>query len=195
MSKGVRDVDHGYREFFERMTRPGAGASVKVGVLGDPHRGGLHKTDPDTGASSPLTVAEIALVNEFGTEDGKIPARAAHRQTFDRRVGEIDRESVAAVEAILDGKITAADALAQMGAKHAAEIRATITEGSGVPPPNAPSVLRRKEEAGKWNAAGDAQAAGDHPRPLVDTGATVAAISYAVEADGRTGDAKFIKGE
>lgn len=195
MSAKVTDRDLGWRDILKAVNETAKGSSVKVGILADTDRGGLHRTDPTTGKAEELTIAEIALVNEYGTEDQTIPARPAHRSTFDRRREEIQREAFEALtKIVLDRTVTPEQALTAMGMKHGIEIRNTITAGEEVPPPNAPSTVRRKEAAGEWNKGGKAQAAGFGARTLVDTGATVDAISFAVELGAETKPAEYVKG-
>lgn len=175
----VIDRDHGWKQMMASVGELARGAYVRVGILGDDERGGLHQTDPVTGKSSDLTIAEIAVVNEYGTEDGHVPARPAHRMTFDAM-----RDELAALGGKLLGKIvfdrsmTVEQALNIMGLKLAAGIKNTITTGSGVPPPNAPSTARAKVPASSTGAK--RQKAIDGARPLVDTGATLNAIAWAV---------------
>lgn len=171
----VTDRDLGWKEILGQAVHLARGAYVKVGILGGDDEGGLHEEGAD------LTVAEIAVVNEFGTEDGRISARPAHRMTYDARRSEIERQSGKLLAAIvIDRKMTVEQALNLIGLSHATAIKKTITEGAGVPPPNAPSVVRRKMQAGEWNARGKAKRkAGWGVRTLVDTGRTINAISWA----------------
>jgi hypothetical protein len=189
----IIDRDLGWKGILGAATALARGAHVKVGILGDSERGGLHAKEPD-GKSSPLTVAEIAVVNEYGTQDGKIPARPAHRMTFDHRREEIQREAFRGlVGIVIDRKFTVPQILNAMGLKHATAIKKTITDGAGVPPPNAPSTTARKEAAGEWNKHGKSAEAG--VRPLVDTGATVAALSWALEIGTEKEEPKYLGGE
>jgi hypothetical protein len=55
---------------------------------------------PD-GSASPLTIAEIAVVNEYGTEDGRIPAIAEH-VTSTRKTAEEIRKALADLPALLE---------------------------------------------------------------------------------------------
>lgn len=130
---------------------------VKVGVLAGDEKG------DERPPGSPLTVAEIAVVNEYGTEDGHIPARPFVRSTFDAKHDEMAELGKKLIESVLDGKVTTKKALDIMGLKLATEVKKTITEGAGVPPPNAPATIRAKGS----------------DRPLVDEGRLLNAITYA----------------
>lgn len=177
MGASLVDKDLGWREILRVAQSLSGGAFVKVGILGDDERGGLHKTDPDTGKASPLTVAEIAVVNEFGTEDGHVPARSFVRSTYDRMREELARDAAKLlVKIVIDRKITVEAALGILGLKLATGIRSTVVDGSGVPPPNAPSTARAKAlGTGKARERAIAGA-----RPLVDTKAMINALSWAV---------------
>ena len=175
----VTDTDHGWRDILKAAVELGEGSYTKVGILGGSEdRGGLHQTDPTTGKSAPLTIAEIALVNEYGHEDGHVPARPAHRMTFDTMREELAEDSrKLLIKVVLDRKITVEKALNELGAKLAAGIKRTIQSGAGVPPPNARStVLAKVPKSSKGKRR---QKAIDGARPLVDTGATLNAISWA----------------
>src|SRR5690349_16205007 len=98
----------GWKEFFKRIDEI-KNSSVKVGVLADEEKGGLHVPGED------LTVAEIAVVNEFGTEDGTIPPRSFVRSTFDEKREELTELGKKLMGAVLDGKTTIDKALNLMG--------------------------------------------------------------------------------
>lgn len=136
---------------------------VKVGVLSS-GKGAVEHPGSD------LTVAEIAAILEFGTEDGHIPARPALRSTFDAQREELVKLGAKLIDKVLDGKMDTRTALNVLGAKLAAETKKTITTGDGVPPPNAPSTIAAKGSS----------------RPWVDTGRTVGAITWQVQ-DGDDG--------
>lgn len=181
MPKGpsVVDKDLGWKEILKAAAQLSVGAYVKVGILSDDERGGLHKTDPVTGQAQDLTVAEIAVVNEFGTEDGLVPARPAHRMTFDQQRETIVRTAAKLLgRVVFDRTLSVDDALNILGLQHATAIKNFITTQSGELLANAPSTARAKVPA---SLTGEKrQKAIDGARPLVDTGATLAAISWGV---------------
>ncbi len=167
------------------------GAYVKIGVLSDDERGGLHQTDPTTGKAAALSVAEIAVVNEYGTEDGLIPPRPAHRMTFDQQRETIARTAGKLLGRIVfDRTITVEDALNILGLQHATAIKNFITTQSGQLKPNAPSTAEAKVPASSTGAK--RQKAIDGARPLVDTGATLAAISWGIVLGTVTRAHKFL---
>lgn len=220
----VVDKDMGWKGIVKAAATLAIGAYVKVGILGGDDHGGLHQTDPKTGKAAKLTIAEIAVVNEFGTEDGSIPPRPAHRITFDRMHKELSEDAGKLLGRIVfDRTITVEDALNVLGLKLATGIKNTITQSPlpGIGPGNAPitrlvkamrtgafDVQKKPTFASSWadigatayaaslgwagpkhRAIGAARDLGDafaqigalaSTRNLVDTGATVNSISWAV---------------
>lgn len=162
MSKGPRVIvkDHGLSALFKTALQLRAGAHVKVGVLADSAQGGLHEEGGE------LTVAEIAAVNEFGTEDGRVPARSFIQRTFDEKREALTKEFAALLGGkVLFGAMTLANALGLVGAQLAAEIKKRVTAGDPIPPPNAPSTVEKKGS----------------DRPLIDTGRMVNAVTWLVQ--------------
>lgn len=154
----VKVKDLGWIEWFKRA-REIRDRRVRVGVLADTEKGGMHEEGGE------LTLAEIAGVLEFGTEDGRIPERSVVRSTFDEKREELAKLGEQLMGAVLDGKLDTAKALGLLGAKTAAEMKNKITEGSGVPPPNAPSTIEAKGS----------------DRPWVDTSRLLNAFTWVVE--------------
>lgn len=185
----VRDVDRGWASILKAASEVARGATVKVGILGATDRGGLHLTDPETGKSADLTVAEIAVVQEFGTVDGSIPARPAHRMTFDQRQGAIQEQAFKLIVAVvIDRRLTVSQALNIMGVSHATAIKNFITQQSGELLPNAPSTARMKARG----VGIKRQRAIAGARPLIDTGRTLNAISWAVDIAGKEAPATYL---
>lgn len=188
----VIDRDLGWQDLLARARALAGGAYSKVGILADSSRGGLHQVGPD-GKAAPLTVAEIAVVQEFGTEDGRTPSRSFVRSTFDEQRGALAADArKLLVAVVLDGKMSVDRALNILGLKLASMIREKIITGAGVPPPNAPSTLRRKLAKGAWNRKGKAPQRGQGPRPLVDFARMLGAIAWAVVIGDSQGEANYV---
>lgn len=162
---------------------------VKAGVLGGGSR-------PDDGK---LTNAQIAVWLEYGTS--KQPARPAIKPAFENnRQKYIDLLAVLVAKKVYAGKMDYASALAIIGTAMAYDMKAFITRGPQIPPPNAPSVLARKsaldaprKEVGHGAKRHTVHAQGE-PRTWIDTGRVVAAITYAVVSGGVKAVAAFIPG-
>lgn len=159
----VKKKDTGWKEFFRRASEIKNGR-VRVGILSDSEKGGMHVEGSD------LTVAEIAAVNEFGTEDGHIPERSFLRSTFDEQREQMVEDGKKLMGQVLDGKMPVARALGLLGLKLATAVKKKIA--GVVPPPNAASTIAHKGS--------------DHP--LIDTGRMLNAITWAIDSgDGESG--------
>lgn len=158
MAASIIDKDHGFAAFFRRIKEIES-SHVKVGVLDD---------GKVTGAG--LTVGQIAVVNEFGTE--AVPARSFVRSTFDQKREDLAELGKKLMTGIVDGKIKLKPALDVMGSTLAAAMKKKITDGEGIPPPNAPSTVAAKGS----------------DRPLVDTGRLLNSITWTSIVGDRDGD-------
>lgn len=130
--------------------------SVKVGVLGSAAaaaRGGG------------ITQAELAVIHEYGAPGAGIPERSFLRRTHAAKQREWAGLAQQLLVRCAQGRITVEQALGLIGQKASADVRRTITSGSGVPPPLKAATIRRKGSS----------------RPLVDTGRLLNAISYEVQ--------------
>jgi hypothetical protein len=116
-----------------------------------------------------LSVGEVAALMEYGSDDGRIPARPFLRHTSESTATKMREALRGAVSDVVDGRAETADALAKVGADLRDEIRETIERASEWAVPLAASTIARK----------------GHDRPLVDTGTMLDSVSFVV-ADGAT---------
>lgn len=161
----VKTLDKGLAKLQKRIaTLSQSDSFVKAGVLGT-----KAKENRDG-----LTTAQLAAVHEFGTRDGRIPERPFLRGTF-RRNREAYRGFLTVItrDGVIAGKISLREALGQLGLKMQADIRNTIQQSIGLAP-NAPSTYARKL------AKSYAGAAPGDPRPLIDTGRLLGAVTFEV---------------
>lgn len=155
----IRDVDHGYRKFFQRalMGRP---MVVTVGVQGE------QAEEDHDGISN----VRLAGVHEFGAEietrfgTVKIPERSFIRATVDANDGYKDLIRKLATR-VASMKIGLPEALGILGEKVVSDMRTRIERG--IPPPNAASTIARKGSS----------------KPLIDTGQLKNSITYVVKKD------------
>ena len=160
MARFVEDVDRGYLALRKRWRRLALNDEiVDAGIVG--------KRAQTQHPESDLTVAEIGAVHEFGTEDGRVPARSFIRSTFDknrkkyrnltRRIGQkVEKDQMSKRQALnLFGTILRDDMI--------------DTINQNIPPPLKPRTLKKKEKNGK---AGNVA--------LVDTGLLKASIDFEV---------------
>lgn len=136
------------------------GSYVKVGVLDDGRgaesRGGISN-------------AQIAAIHEFGSRDGRIPERSFLRSTFAAKKPEYLRDLKTLLLRVVEGRDSIERILNVMGAKIAADVKNRVTQGSAIPPPNAPATVKRK---GSF-------------RTLIDTGRMIGSVTWAFIKGGR----------
>lgn len=160
---GVKDRDHGYKGLLNRVYGTATPPVIKVGILA---------RDGDAAYDDGVTVLEVAMWNEFGTD--KIPERSFLRAWFD---DNRDRCRIAVrkmLEQVVTGKYTREQAMQLVAQRFVGEIQKRIAQG--IPPANAPSTIARKGSA----------------TPLIDTGQLRSSISY--EIDGKEGESSAEKG-
>jgi len=134
------------RKAFEQYNE----ISARVGVLSS---AGSHGT---------MTLAEIAVVHEFGTS--RIPQRSFLRSTLTEKRDDFIKFFSQLLKRVVEGGFGLDRVIGLVGQKMVAEVRKKISSGLGVPPPNAPSTIARKGSA----------------RTLVDTGRLVSSITYEI---------------
>jgi len=175
----MRDVDRGFERLKKRLEKIQRNPNfVKVGLLGD------GKKNKRRGEGE-LTNLEIGIIHEFGAPP-HIPERSFIRSTFEAQHPEfvrMIRMLVGQMVANPKGGMTARRALGLVGAKVAAEIKKRVTAGEPVPPPNTPEVFMRKLLGSRY-AKRQFNKTGAPPRPLVDTGQMIGAVTWAVTAEG-----------
>jgi hypothetical protein len=128
---------------------------VKVGLPDDPHLA-------DDGKVTGLTLGEAARINEFGSEDGRIPERPAWRMGLAHGQKEFNRLNEVNLHLVALGRKSVDQALGELGAMGAARVKMEIRDGDFVP--NAPSTIARKGSS----------------HPLVDTAQTRQSITWEV---------------
>lgn len=163
MGGEFEDKDTGWADLCTTCEVNGGEASGFVGFL----RSTAHyKNKAARGKgekANPITVAQIAAVNEYGSQDGRIPERSFIRSTVNEYHDQIQRMLDKFSDQILEGKMTRKRALGIASQFLADKIRAKIN--SGVPPRNAASTVRRKGSS----------------KTLVDTGQMLAAVDWDVK--------------
>jgi hypothetical protein len=153
VATGLRDSDRGYRDFVKRilgLQKP----RVAVGVF---------EAAGSESAGDGVTVLDVAIWNEFGTDDGHVPARSFLRAWFDENQTEIRSVLLKRLQAVALGKLTKQQALEQFGLWAQAKIQARISKG--IPPANAPSTVEKKGSS----------------KPLIDKGQLRSSITFAID--------------
>lgn len=146
----VEIVDKGWEELLHNLQ---VEEHVKVGVLGNAGN-----------AESGLSMAELAMIHEFGTDDGHVPARAPIQTAFRESERDLVALQQTVAKAIYARRITVEQGMELIGQWFAAEVKKTITEGDQLLE-NASATIEKKGSE----------------RPLIDTGRLVNAYTYEVE--------------
>ena len=141
----VKDIDMGWDRIKSELSKMD-GSFTKVGLpfntkAKSPSRKGSGRKP----ISSSSELIKIAIVQEFGTKDKRIPSRAAIRQAFAQNLASISSTKEKLYGGILDGKLGTKRALGLLGEFQTAKIKAQITKLKS--PPNKPSTIKRKRSA------------------------------------------------
>ena len=150
-------VDHGFKK-LEKQLKKMSKMSVKTGILSD---AGNHENG--------MTIAEIAAINEFGTEkrnaDGEqfIHERPAHRDTFQKSRPKLKTNLAKSVDLVIEGKATPDQVLKRIGEWYVGQLKKNIIAWDD--PENKPSTVKQK----------------GFNNPLIHTGRTVNSINYEIE--------------
>ena len=155
MSK-VTVKDQGWRAMLARAREIAGGRGVRVGILADEPK---RSREPET---SGLSLVEVALIHEFGAPARGIPQRSFLRAAIDEHAPDIRRLILAVAARALDGAITPAQALDQIGSKVAGWVQTRIDQG--IAPPLKPETIARKGSS----------------KPLVNVGQLKAAVTWKV---------------
>lgn len=147
MSVSIKDKDYGLKSIYKNIASI---AKTEVTV-------GIHA---DSGENKGVLVAEYATWNHFGTKT--IPSRPFLSIAFDENQGWVDFIK-SAVDSVISGKSTRFDATSKVGIKARDDIKKVITRG--VPPPNAPSTIRKKKSS----------------KTLIDDGVMISKVNYQIK--------------
>lgn len=139
--------DSAWRDLVRRVSKT---HYVKVGVLG--------QSQPVSGE---IGVVELATMHEMGLG---VPERSFIRRTFREKQKQTAEVCAKLSRQVVTGKMSLHDAHEALGLWASAEVKKTVTEGPGVPPPLAESTIARKGST----------------RPLIDTGRMIGAITHEV---------------
>lgn len=108
------------------------------------------------------SMAMIAAVHEFGSQDGRIPERSFLRSGLTNHLPDLTRLNEVNIQKIARGGFTVLTALRQLGAFAASKVQDEIVRGDFTP--NAPSTIKAKGS----------------DKPLIDSGSLRQSITYRV---------------
>lgn len=160
----LTDTDRGWHDVQQQVIKLSQhGHYTLVGVQG------RDSYTTHTGNNRGLTVVEIAQIHEYGKviNNGRatiiIPRRSWLRDGVDEYKVALQKRATLLGTGVILLKFTAFQALSLLGEYSVGLIKQRIADG--IPPPNAPSTIRRKKSS----------------KPLIDTGQLRNAITYTVE--------------
>jgi hypothetical protein len=149
MARDIVDRDLGLRALRRLMRRRRSDVDLVVGLRGNGPAGATHG-----GGGDGLTVVDVGVFNEFGTQTA--PERSFLRSTFDENQREYAQLAGLAVRraagdaargrSVTTGQRSLRRQLGRIGLKITGDVRAKID--SGVGPPNAPSTIAAKGSSG-----------------------------------------------
>lgn len=147
------DKDEGYDKLFTTIEGVPGETQVVVGFL---HSSGVYKKNN-------ITVAQVAMIHEFGSKDGTIPERSFMRSSIDANQHQLKDLLTKLTLNITKSKITPKQALGIVGQFVRDKMVAKID--SGVPPPNAQSTVHQKHSS----------------KTLIDTGQLKGSIHWEIQ--------------
>lgn len=165
----IEDKDLGLEKILHEFDKLAA-KEVAVGVLGEAALT-KHENLPGDGESdSEATLVDIAVWNEFGTDDGHIPERGAHRSAFEKNKKELEHRMEMTAEAVKLGNMDAKRGHDLLGIWYADQVKDEIREFDD--PPNAEfTQLKKGRPLGKGVMVDN---------PLVDTGRYINSITHEI---------------
>jgi hypothetical protein len=164
MSFTVTKKDEKWQALLKRVKElKGRQSFAKAGIIGT--RAGEEHAGKS--ASEHLTNVRLALIHEFGAPEQGIPERSFVRSAFHEH-REAYRELLVKLvkDGVLEGKMSLEKALGLLGQKMASDMKGKFTKNDW--PPNTPETISAKGSS----------------RPLIDTGALRASITYEVVMKG-----------
>jgi hypothetical protein len=180
----VEDIDHGWEELSTNLLAAD-GWATEVGIIG--------AKAEEQHVGSEFSNADIGLVHEFGSADGRIPERSFIRSAIDDHEEELVGMLKKVDDAIAEKKpVNFRRAMSIIGEAAASFVRGMIR--GGIPPPNAEATLERKlnlnppktekarNQIRSRAAAGEVGHLGD-PTPLIDTGQLINSITHVESND------------
>lgn len=161
----VIDKDRGWKKIAEEFRKAANKPFVKVGFVGSSGEAS-HK-------NSDMTVAQLAAIHEYGSEDGTIPERSFIRGTLNKESQQIQGMILSLLKSVIFQRIEIQTALGRLGLFATSLIKNRITSDH-IPPTLKPATIQAKKRDGKTGEV-----------PLVDTAQMLNSIRHEVVLDGR----------
>jgi len=148
----IIDTDKGFARIVGNIKNAAKQAYVSIGI---------HQEEGNQ-QHGVFTVAQIAAVHEYGSEDGKIPQRSFIRDTHDLNLQANLERLKRMEEHVLMGKLTQHQALTYLGEVASKQMVSRINQG--IAPALKPATIKQKGSS----------------TPLVDTGQLKGSIGFQV---------------
>lgn len=148
--KYVKDDKREQQRLEKLIAKLALGPHVAVGILQD------KKHDAN------FSMVDLAVVHEYGSRDGRIPERSFIRSTCDGKQAQHEQIMHKLQRKVVDGKLSIANALTQLGEVVSKDIVATINRG--IEPELKKATIRRKKSS----------------KALIDTGRLKGSITHEV---------------
>lgn len=153
-----KSIDRGWNRIRATAQELERGTSaVRVGLIEG--KGG------DATREDGLTNAAIGATHEYGSSDRRVPMRPWLFAAVEKHREDYAKLFRVFAAQVLEGKMSSVRMLNLIGAKATADVKNYVTQGSPIPPPNAPSTVARKGS----------------DRTLIDTGRMIGAVTWALE--------------
>ncbi len=161
--KNIKDDKREQYKLEKRLQKMQKSPHVAVGILQD---------EP---VNDEFTMVDLATVHEFGSKDGRIPARSFFRSTLDSKRAEYPKLIAKLQDAYVIGKLTMKQALTQFGEMVVGDMKETIN--NGIKPDLAESTKKAKKQSIKKQKK---KLSGIGFRPLIETGVLKGSITHQV---------------
>lgn len=156
----IREVDSGWDKFAQELENLGT-KKVQTGIqASEDAKLLIYAGANEFGATIPVTnkmrgfFRHVFKVNlKKSTTEIKLPPRPFIRQTFDKRIQELDESGVDLGKLVIDNTLTLKQALEIWGDKFISFVRSEVAEGVNFAP-NTPLTIKRKG-SGKHPLQGD----------------------------------------
>lgn len=152
------EKDMGYNKFMHQMEVNAGKDSVFSGFT---RSSGAHKGKGKQ--KSPITMAQLGAVHEFGSADGRIPERSYMRSAVAAGADKLRKLAKKLSVQVTEGKMDKKKALGVLGQAMVDMMRSKIRES--VPPPNAKSTIEAKGSS----------------KTLIDTGQLMGALDWEIQ--------------
>lgn len=163
----VKDIDRGFKRLKKDIKKQNK-AEILIGIFGGTSNP-LRKTEA-------FTIPQYAAVQEFGTRDGKIPARSFMRSTFDDNLRKYIRLIAKKEKMVVSGKISLRRMFNEIGIVISSDIKKKITRGPFEPLSQATLKIRKSRVKSGLISS----------KPLIDTGTMRNAVLFELKIGGRS---------